>query len=183
MSVIRFATSYCDGTIRSDLGDAMDITVFGRINERVHGNVIRYAAASPPDYRATYTGSGLPFANEAQAFYNTPNSGYVTLIDNTFEVKLMYPNSYYVGLGTVIMPPTLYIYYQNTQGEERVVNVKISNGIPYRTLTYPKQRDSAVFYSKGWSLPVRTQEQVLRDSGYPATNTMPDDHWGLKPPM
>ena len=40
-----------------------------------------------------------------------------------------------------------------------------------------------MFYHCGNSLPVRTQEQVLRDSGYPEDNRMPDNFWGLKPPM
>ena len=32
-------------------------------------------------------------------------------------------------------------------------------------------------------LPIRTQEQVLRDSSYPEDNRMPSDFWGLKPPI
>ena len=32
-------------------------------------------------------------------------------------------------------------------------------------------------------LPIRTQEQILRDSGYPKDNRVPDNFWGLKPPL
>lgn len=183
----RFKEGYCSGEVRSDVLDGMDITVVGKISERIQPNLVRYVAASPPDYRATYTGSGLPFANQEQAFYNSPNIGHANVVDGTFEIKLMYPNSYYVGLGTVLVPPSLMVFYVDQEGNEKEVTIKISEGIPYRTLTYPitkkAPRDSAMFYSSGWSLPVRTQEQVLRDSGYPSTNVMPDNHWGLKPPL
>jgi len=186
-SVGRFKTAYCEGTIRTDVQDSADLVVFGKINEPVMEDVIRYVAASPPDYRFTFTGSGLPFANQDQAFYNTPNRGLVKLVDNTFEIKLMFPNSYYSGLGTVIIPPTLYVSYVDTQGNEKEVSIKLSEGIPYRMLSYPIQhtapRKDAMFYSTGWALPVRTQEQVLRDSAYPSMNRMSEDFWGLKPPL
>ena len=38
------------------------------------------------------------------------------------------------------------------------------------------------YYCSKTKLPVRTQEQVLRDSGYPEDNKMHDDFWGLRPP-
>ena len=174
---------YCEGEIVQVPSDLNDITVFGRLHETVPEGFIRYVAASPPDYRATYTGSGLPFASHSQAFYNTPNKGIVRLVDNTFEIRLMYPNSYYIGLGTVMVPPTVYIFYQNNEGKTRKVPIQISEGIPYRSLTYSPIRKDAMFYKWGWSLPVRTQEQVLRDAGYPSYNTMDVNHWGLKPPQ
>ena len=50
-------------------------------------NIIYYSAANPPDYRATYTGSGLPFANQHIAFENSPNKGKSDLLDGNFEIK------------------------------------------------------------------------------------------------
>lgn len=44
-----------------------------------------------------------------------------------------------------------------------------------------KPRLSAMFYcepEKG----ARSQEAILRASAYPATNTMPDNFWGDRPP-
>ena len=38
-------------------------------------------------------------------------------------------------------------------------------------------------YCNSNQLPVRGQEQVLRDGGYPEVNKMPDNFWGLKPPL
>jgi hypothetical protein len=187
ISDTKFFDMYCDGVIRKNEGYSFDVTVFGRIKEAVQNDTIRYVAAAPPDYRATYTGSGLPFANHQQAFDNTPNKGLVKVIDGTFEINLMYPNSYYIGLGTVIIPPTVYLNYVTNEGLSRQVKIQLSEGIPFRTLTYPAQytapRADALFYGGGWDLPVRTQEQILRDSAYPSTNTMNFNFWGMKPPM
>ena len=179
-----FDNVYCTGKF-GPLGDeaSHDMIVVGKIKEYAKNDMIHYFAASPPDYRATYTGSGLPFANQSQAFDNSPNIGAVKLIDNTFEIKLMYPNSYYVGLGTVYVPPSVFIKYVNIEGVERTFVVRVSDGIPYRTLTYPSSRKNAMFYKDGWQMPVRTQEQILRDSDYPPKNMMPTNHWGLKPPL
>ena len=63
----------------------------------------------------------------------------------------------------------------------------MGNGIPFRMLTYQQtpvtvSRDSPNFYNGGFNLPVRTQEQILRDSAYPDKNTMPKNFWGLRPP-
>lgn len=184
MKAINFDTVYCTGQIAPLVDDALhDYVVVGRVKESVKDDMVYYVAACPPDYRATYTGSGLPFANQPQAFDQSPNQGSVKLIDGTFEIRLMFPNSYYVGLGTVMVPPTLFLRYTSLDGKDRTVSITLSNGIPYRTLTYPSTRKNAMFYQGGWELPVRTQEKVLRDSGYPSMNAMPQNHWGLKPPL
>jgi len=186
MASVPFETVFCSGEIY-DAGNNTDIRVVGRLKETVKDDTVYFIAANPPDYRATYTGSGLPFANQEQAFENTPNKGSTRLFQNTFEIPLMFPNSYYVGLGTVIVPPTLYIEYVTVEGVKRTVSIKISDGIPYRMLTYPMQftraRADSTFYRDGWEMPVRTQEQILRDAAYPAINKMHNNFWGLKPPM
>lgn len=159
----------------------MEFTVNGAIQNPVDDNKILYYAASPPDFRTTYTGSGLPFANQEQAFYNTPNKGIIELNNGNFSIQLLYPNSYMVGLGTVTIPPTLYIEYLSN-GKKEEVSIKLSEGLPYRMLTYPsigRARSGPEFYNE--DLPIRTQEQILRDSGYPGVNITPDNYWGLKP--
>lgn len=180
-----FTTAFCEGNIYQV--SAHDLIVFGKINEVVKNNTVYYAAANPPDYRATYTGSGLPFANQSQAFENSPNRGSVVLINNTFEIKLMYPNSYYIGLGSVLVPPSVQLEYETIDGKQRTVTIKLSDGVPYRMLTYPSSytlpRKDSMFYSFGWKMPVRTQEQILRDSAYPSINKMSGNFWGLKPPL
>lgn len=182
-----FENVFCKGVIVT-YDFSKDIKVQGVIRELVENNELYYIAAAPPDYRATYTGSGLPFANQDQAFDNSPNFGKVAMTDNTFNIQLMFPNSYYVGLGTVIVPPTLYIQYISAITKEvRNITIKLSDGIPYRMLSYPMEytraRTDAMFYKDGWDMPVRTQEQILRDSAYPSVNRMHPNFWGLKPPM
>jgi hypothetical protein len=180
----NFEHIYCNAKIVNKKTNN-DILIIGKLKEIVKDNKIYYIAASPPDYRATYTGSGLPFANQSQAFDNTPNKGVYELENNIFKINIMYPNSYYVGLGTVLISPTLYIEYINIEGKKRNIEIKISDGIPYRMLTYPMNntlpRKDPMFYKYTWLLPVRTQEQILRDSAYPETNKMADNFWGLKP--
>jgi len=122
------------------------------------------------------------------AFDNTPNKGSVKVSPgNSFSIQIKYPNSYYAGLGTVIIPPTLFISFMDNNDVETVVHIPVSKGIPYRLLTYPMQytkaRKDCMFYEGGWELPVRTQEQILLDSAYPSRNRMDDNFWGLKPPM
>lgn len=177
-----FKTLYCNGKVHT--GSQYDLTIDGIIEEPVRDNKVQYIAAAPADHRANFTGSGLPFANQIQAFDNSPNIGSVTLnAENKFEIKLMTPNSYMVGLGSVTIPPTLYLQYVTVAGQDRLVPIKVSNGIPYRSLTYPNQRSSVDFYASQFGLEVRSQERILREAGYPKTNVMPDNHWGTKPPM
>lgn len=181
---LDFSTVFCKGKIY--IHDSHDTYVVGSIKESVLDDVIYYVAANAPDYRATYTGSGLPFANAQQAFENTPNRGKVKLLNNTFEIKLAFPNAYYKHLGTVLVPPTVYIEYKNKDGKLRQVIVKLSDGIPYRLLTYPMQstkaRVDASFYDNQ-DLPTRSQEAILRSSAYPTTNKMHPNFWGMKPPL
>jgi hypothetical protein len=84
----------------------LDIVVRGRLPAGADDGVVHYLAASPPDYRSSFAGSALPFADARQAFDRTPNRGVLNLgADRTFEVRLLYPNAYYAGLGSVYVPP------------------------------------------------------------------------------
>lgn len=183
--VTNFDVMYCKGIVRESINN--DMTIIGKFSEKVKNNVIRYIAASPADHRGSFTGSGLPFANQIQAFDGTPNVGEVVLnADMTFQIDLITPNSYMVGLGSMLVPPTLYIRYASIEGESRLITIKLSNGIPYRLLTYPTNpvaRKDATFYDAQFFLPVRSQEDILYDSGYPLTNLAAETFWGLKPPL
>lgn len=162
-----------------------DINVKGSINEFVKDKKIRYIAACPADYKYTFTGSGLPFQNQLQAFENTPNIGIITLsYNNTFNINLMYPNSYQVGLGSVLLGPTLYLQYYDKNENEKIITIKLGNNIPYRNATYPngRGRNKVGFYDTQFTLVPRTQEQILRSSKYPNQNQTYDNFWGLRPP-
>ena len=183
----EFSVDTCSGMFYLD-NENWTVRVTGNINDSVSHGIIKYVAASPFERRASYTGSGLPFANSTQAFENTENSGELELKrNNGFDISVKMPNSYYVGLGTYLVPPTVYIVYNNGF-QDKIVGIKVANSIPYRMLTYPstqtKPRDSPSFYDVQ-NLPVRTQEQILRDSAYPCAmnSMMAKNFWGLKPPL
>jgi hypothetical protein len=161
----------------------MDIVVSGTIHDKPDDGSIWYLAASPPDYRASFTGSALPFASPQQAFENTPNAGQLDVGgDGRFSVSLLYPNSYYVDLGNALVPPTLYIMYTR-KGLEVRKTVRVGTGMPYRSLDHPFARKGPDFYAAPGAMHVRSQERILKDSGYPAINREAADFWGGKPPL
>lgn len=142
------------------------------------GSHVRYVAASPADRSGSFSGSGFPFANEMQAFESTPNVGELDVkVDGSYTVELISPNSFYRGLGTTLVPPTLFIQYTN-QGILENVETVVGKSIPFRTLTYPGSRHDASFYDDSTrpERDVRSQERILLDSRYP--RVQPDDFWG-----
>jgi hypothetical protein len=176
----------CQGRMVVDVNNDA-VTIEGRITAAIDNMQMHFVAAAPADHRESFTGSGLPFASEEQAFRDTPNHGPVTVSGSgNFKLTCFMPNSYYADFnGTIVGPQVLLLFSSN--GKERVVRVRLSSAhtTPYRSLTYPPQRvaEGASFYESGWRMPVRTQEQVLRDSGYPCKNNEAPNFWGLKPPM
>ena len=152
---------------------------------------IKYWAADPSNYRYSYSGSGLPFNNQEQAYTNKINVGEVDVVDSKFSFKIYPPNSYYTKLNTNLIKPMLHITTCNSNYE----SIKISNEIPYRYLNHPAHVDyftnfnkiykpsGELFYTNIDNLPYRNQEQILRDSAYPKKNVMPKNFWGLKPSL
>ena len=97
---------------------------------------------------------------------------------------MYYPNAYYAELGTkYIAPQIVFKVYADGVGLGKQVHIiQLDAGIPYRMLSYPKKY-GVLFYDGMDKLPIRSQEQIIRDSAYPSKNRMPANHWGLKPPM
>lgn len=179
-----FSNPQCSGTI--EIINKKQLVLRGAIKDTVTDGHVRFVAAAPMDRRASFSGSGLPFANAQQAFENTPNKGDIQLqMNNHFEIMLeSIPNSYYAGLGTVLIPPSVFIMYHN--GSEIIkLSIQVAEPVAYRMLTYPMSstfsRKSAAFYAGGYELPVRTQEQILMDSAYPSDGLMQKNFWGLRP--
>jgi hypothetical protein len=160
--------------------------VQGRILDQVRDSKIFYIAANGPDRRASFSGSGLPFANQEQAFAYTPNVGDTQLgPDGSFSIDLITPNSYMVALGSVTIPPSLFIQYFRPDGTARTVTIRVAEAIPYRTLTYPvdpRPRANSTFYDSQFIFPVTTQEQHFYDSAYPCNRKTHPNFWGLKYP-
>lgn len=159
------------------------VKIQGYINDNVKDNVLTFMAASPPDKRTSFSGSGLPFPSAKFAFENTSNIGSVKLSSsNSFIIVMKVPNSYYVGLGSLLVPPTLYLSY-NDGIKIKKANIKLCNYIPYRTLTYPNARQNSMFYKSFMTLPIRGQEEIIRSSEYPTNKNEYANFWGLRPPV
>ena len=171
----------CSGKV--DVTQYGDVTVKGKVNSS-SAKVIFWAAA-PPNYLQSYSGSGLPFPNPEMAYENTPNKGVVRASNGEFTIKMFYPNSFYIDLGTTYVPP--HINFEICEGnKKKSFAVQIGEGIPYRTLTYApppngKPRTDPLFYQKNDDPDFRTQEQILRDSAFPKDNKYAPDFWGGKP--
>jgi hypothetical protein len=147
---------------------------------------VKYWAASPPTYSLSFSGSGLPYPNEELALEKTPNQGVADVKNGFFQFPLEYPNSYYDQFLRKYVPPQVKFCYVDGNGENRgdVYVANLGDGIPFRTLVDTKKRDwnsGPLFYCNN-NLPVRTQYQILLDSGYPAVNKVPQNFWGLMPP-
>lgn len=187
MTTVSFKTRYCVGEVAKSEDTTYDVVVKGTMLDVVPSGEVHYMAANPCDRRASFSGSGLPFHCAEQAFDETPNKGVVKLRGNYFEVPILFPNSYYVQLGRQLIPPTLFLMYDNANGDEHIVRIKLGDPVPYRFLEYPSQftlgRNDATFYHAHHNLPVRGQEQLLKDSAYPNKNKMDADFWGLKPAL
>jgi hypothetical protein len=147
---------------------------------------LKYSAANPPTYNSNFSGSGLPFPNEEIAFDNTPNRGVTDIVNGKFSFSIRYPNSYYINMGTVYVEPhiKLVIVDKDNNNISQTKIIKLGDGIPFRTLTWPVQRDwskGPLFYKTNFNM-VRTQYQILLDSAYPDKNIMPENFWGMMPP-
>jgi hypothetical protein len=194
-----------------------DITIQGEVNTMSANPTIVYWAPNPPTYSTSYSGSALPYHDSIQAYDNTPNIGAVKAENRKFSFRVKYPNSYYVGLGSLYVPPHIHFKICEENDKKGLLNnvkmnvseetnnrvnnnvtgqsendgyhtIQIDEGIPFRTLTYPSPpsnnpRTSPMFYHcQRNNLPMRGQETILRDGGYPEVNVMPTNFWGLKPP-
>ena len=182
---IFFDKYSCNGNVVY-AGDG-DIEIKGRLKIAEANTRIDFWAACPADYRQSYSGSGLPFANPDMAYENTPNRGTVMADQNgEFRFRVKIPNSYYNGLGTIYQKPHVQMKISNSKFKN-IHSIDISEGVPFRLLTYPpppgkNPRCSPLFYNYRYKQPIRTQEQILIDSGYPKKNKMPENFWGLAVP-
>lgn len=146
---------------------------------------VQYWAPSPPDFRHSFSGSGLPFPNEDVAYSGSPNVGRTTLgKDGSFVIKLLYPNSYYKRMGAEYVKPNVKILFNDQDGNMygKIITVSLGEGIPYRSLTWPRKRnwlDGPLFYKGNDQLPVRTAYKTFQSFYYPVREY--DNFWGLRP--
>ena len=141
--------------------------------------ILSYSAAKPPDYRQSYTGSALPFPDAQIAYQNSPNIGKYNVVNNFVSFKIYVPNSYYSHVGTRLILPHVRIDLMNTNNKIYSSEIiELGEIAPFRMLSYPSMpvpRDSPGFYSREHLTTARTQEAILRSSGY--TLTTPPNFW------
>jgi len=183
----EYTTEMCSGNM--SLMPNGDIKVSGVVNN-INVNKVLFWAAAPPTYGTSFSGSGLPYPDPLVAFDRTPNRGSVPVNGGQFSFTIKYPNAYYIGLGTLYVPPHVNIKLcqsgiPESSEQNKKFTIQVDDGIPFRTLTYPappseKPRVSPLFYCEPWH-GARTQEAILRSAGYPEVNKTPANFWGLKP--
>ena len=163
-----------------------DLIVKGQLVAGTINCKLFFWAAAPPTLGISFSGSGMPFPNPAVAYDRTPNSGVISIMDGHFTINMKYPNAYYIGLGSLYVAPHINFKICQEGRADSYFTVQIDDGIPFRTLTYPappskKPRTSPLFYHEP-EYGARSQEEILRASEYPSTNTTPDNFWGKRPP-
>lgn len=181
-----FINDMCEGKMVNEGHGSIVVRGIVKNTKTANPSVV-YWAAAPPTRGTSFSGSGLPFPNPEVAYDRTPNSGVVKANnDGSFEFRIQYPNSYYVGLGSLYINPHVHIKICEEGSDEKYFSVKIDEGIPFRTLTHPappsKNPRSGPHFYHIEEEEVRSQEQILRDSAYPEINEMPDNFWGRRPP-
>jgi hypothetical protein len=182
-----FEKTFCSGEMVNE-GNG-DILVNGIVNGGRNSSKVVFWASAPPNRGTSFYGSGHPFPNPEVAYDNTPNRGTVNSNGTgKFSFRIQYPNAYYIGLGTLYVPPHLHIKVcdSNEENCSEYFTLQIDDGIPFRTLTHPsppskKPRSCPGFYYEP-EREVRSQDTILHQSAYPSTHITPDNFWGDKPP-
>lgn len=180
---VLFNKDMCQGAITYQ--GAGDLIINGKLKDQAANGTLYFWAAAPPTTGISFSGSGMPYPDPQTAYDRTPNKGVVNVVGGAFTITLKYPNAYYIGLGSLYIPPHVNFKMCAPGQDDKYFSVQIDDGIPFRMLTYPapptnKPRTSPMFYYEA-ELGARSQESILRASAYPDTNTMPDNFWGDRP--
>ena len=181
---LLFNKDLCQGSI--NFQGKGNLVIQGKLKNVSAVSKLFYWAAAPPTYGTSFSGSGMPYPDPLTAYDRTPNKGFLDVNNGNFTINLKYPNAYYIGLGSVYIPPHVNFKVCEQGKNDTYFSIQIDDGIPFRMLTYPapptkKPRTTPMFYcepEKG----ARTQEAILLASAYPGTNKMPDNFWGERPP-
>lgn len=112
-----------------------DLEISGVFESNIDNDIFYYIAASPPDYRASFSGSALPYKSKIQAYDNTPNCGYVKLKNNTFSFSIMNPNSYYEDFSNTLKPSYIMINYK-IEGEDKILKIILDNTLNNKKLVH-----------------------------------------------
>ena len=174
-----------DGVVRRDPVTGK-VKVSGRISGLgVEPQQIMWRAAAPTTRGIGFAGSGQPYPNKEIAFANTPNAGVVESGDGSFQIELKgIPAGYYVGLGSVYVPPLVEFLSTNKAGKQFQASLWINDtAAPYRWIAgapaslrpeidTEEATGRAMYYHGREQLPLfENQEAQLRAKGYPGDMT------------
>lgn len=191
-NILAFSKTEFDGFIKRKGDDKL--TIYGKLKEGYTNKItyIDYLAADPSMNTYSFSGRGMPFHNFEQAIGKKENIGRVNIENNEFKITIRIPNSYYEKLGTLYVGPRLLLKSDICKS---FYKINIDIGLPYRYLSHPSidtyssvtlklyKPNSPMFYNYKLGQSNRSQEQILRESEYPCNRIMPDNYWGLKPPL
>lgn len=157
------------------------------LNFNMNNIFVKYWGANKPTFCKSFSGSALPYPNEKIAFENSINVGMVQVVNSRFSFNITLPNSYYINMGTELIPPSinLIIIDSNNKQLTNKYTINLSKYIPYRTLTWDKLRnwnEGPLFYTN-LNLPVIDQYEILNNSKYPTKQIKPMKFWNGKPPL
>ena len=145
--------------------------VQGTVNPGHAGATLKFWAANPMTPTGSAAGAGMPFPNPDIAYDNSVNQGAVLVGPaGQFQFMIRYPNAFYIQGGAIKVEPCVHYRICGPGSDNQIHTIQLGNGVPYRSQTYPPERKGPEFYSGRDQLPLRTQEQILRASGYPSTN-------------
>lgn len=132
---------------------------------------VQYLMPMPIDRMTTFPGSGLPFPS-ADIAYNPAQSGVCTYSGGRYVIEGAHPPNVYVGEDGVTREPEAILTYRSLGREVReAVSVNGVTRIRYRNIVSHPARTGPSYYDAR-NLPVRSQEAILRDSGYPSVQAV-----------
>eukprot|EP00798_Chlamydomonas_sp_ICE-L_P019606 gene19606-26289_t len=133
MEAVQNDERYTTGVIQGrKLQKKWDIVLNLSIDEDVDEIIVEYLAASPPDYRQSFSGSGLPHSSIFQAYSSTPNTGVVHVENGNLALRLLNPNAYYDEKMMRVDPHVLLRFRSN--GLLRTVDIKLGPSVPSRDI-------------------------------------------------
>jgi hypothetical protein len=138
-----------------------EATVTGQALPLPDNRKIEWIAASPPDRRTSFSGSGIPFASEEQAFGGAAQRGVADVSETGhFSVTVMAPNSYHVRSSEAPLAPRLFVFWEAECASHKMAIPIPDASVPGRSLRDPVT-ELDVSYPD-----VQTQERYLRSSAY-----------------
>ena len=135
----------------------------GTVSPLPQDMTIRWVAAAPADRRTSFSGSGIPFASEQQAFERRQSGTACVAKNGGFSVTLSAPNSYHVSSSERPLPPRLFVFWEAECGSHKLAIPIDDAAVPGRSLRSPVGPYDISYPD------VQSQETYLRSSAYPHT--------------